>query len=284
MPGHRKMISTTTEPSTRMPSIRPITVIVGIKRVAAGVPSYDDPLRQPLGPGRVDVVLAQLLDQGRPHHPGDDRRSGVAQDDRRQDHVPDRVPERRAAAGQDGVDRVEARRVRRCSTRSPSSERPTGNQPRPAQKKISITMPNQNVGMLAPLTARTRVTWSGQRSRRRAANVPIETPSAIAIRPATSGQLDGRRQLLHEHVGHRCVRHRRPAELALEDPLQPGEVLHGQRLVQPEPLLDALAPRRGSSPVRCRHRSGEPPTRIRAKTMTVVTRTRNGRIISRRRT
>ncbi len=64
------------------------------------------------------------------------------------------------------------------------SERPIGNQPRPAQKKISITMPNQNVGMLAPLTDRTRVTWSGHRSRRRAANVPIEIPSAIAIRPA----------------------------------------------------------------------------------------------------
>src|SRR5918992_4419429 len=66
------------------------------------------------------------------------------------------------------------------------SDLPMGKSPKPAQNTINTTMPNQKVGMLAPLTDNTRVIWSAQRSRLVAANVPSDIPRPIATRLAVT--------------------------------------------------------------------------------------------------
>ena len=218
------------------------------QRVAAGVTPDDDPLRQTLGPGGVDVVLAELLDERGPHHPGDDRAGPVA--------------ERHARAGRGATPRPRAPRGSRPGSRRPcrspwggrssrrhvrvgASERATSRAS--AQKTISSRIPNQKVGMLAPLIEKTRVTWSGHLLRRAPANVPSAIPSETAtIADETASSI-----VAASLSGNTSVTGAAETPDQPKSPWQtrpgPGQVLHGRwaRRARTAPRL--RRPRPGSS-------------------------------------
>ena len=193
--------------------------------IAASMPTHHDPLRQPLGPSRVDVVVPQLFDQGRPHHAGHDRRGGVAEDEGRKNQVPDRVEECRRTPGQDRIDRVEPGRMGdarphldiRPADREPAEARPEDDQhenPEPEGRHAGAAHchhPGQLIG--PPITPSSSEHFHGD-------------PEDDGDEARDRCQLKRCRQLVHEHRGHGGVGHGRPAEVTLADVLEPGEVLN----------------------------------------------------------
>ncbi len=116
-----------------------------------------EPLGEALRPGGVDIILLELLDQRRAHHPGDDGGGTVPEGQRRKDEVPDGVDERRPAAGENGIDDVEVRRVSDALEDvgvTPPDGEPTERHPEDDQHEDGEP---ENNGMLAPLIEKIRV-------------------------------------------------------------------------------------------------------------------------------
>ena len=99
-------------------------------------------------------------------------------------------------------------------------------------------MANQKSGMLDPLTEKTRVRWSGNRSRLDPAKVPKVMPRVDGHQPGGSGQLHGGRELAPEYLGHWGDGYARPTEVPAQDPAGPGEILHRKRVVQAVAVLE----------------------------------------------
>ena len=208
------------------------------ERIAPGVLLEHEPLGQALGPRRVDVIELQFLHERRPHHPRDDRGRAVAQRDRGQDQVPDRVPEGHEVAGQERVDRVEAgaRGDERDDLGSCSCR--WAIQPSCAQNMMRRSDGEPEVRHARP---------AHRDDARDVVGRPVAPRPGVGAEPDAQhdghdaggdGQLERRGELDGKTSATGATETPGPAEVALQHALRPVEVLDGQRLIEVEARLD----------------------------------------------
>ena len=214
----------------------PATVTMLGSAAPQHVARTDRPLGQPLRAGGADEVVAQHVEDGRAGEAGEQADGVRGEDERRQHQVPERVPNDRPLAGEQGVDRVDAGDVSAAAV--PGSSRPLpGNQPRLEDEQVEARRAPARTSASRPRPAR-----------RPAGSGPSPCSGGSPRRPRAARRRGSRRRSrgsrarpsrgAPRQVGeHGLVRELRDAEVALQEVPEVGQVLDGQGLVHPPVLV-----------------------------------------------
>ena len=217
------------------------------ERVPQHVLPVDDARRHPLRAGGADVVLVLDVERGRARDAGDDRERDRAERDRRQDQVPDRVPEGGWIAVDERVEDVEVRRVR-----------PVGGDRLAADARQPAELDRER-----PLEHQAEEEDRDRDAEQRDHQARVVEPGAVALgrheaerdperdreHHRRDRELDRRREAVRELVGDGSRRDDAVAEVAVGGLLQVVPVLQPDRLVEPVLVAD-LARRAAASPAR----------------------------------
>ena len=123
---------------------------------------------------------------------------------------------------------------------------PVGNQPRSTASYWIISSASQNDGAATPTSDTSRITWSGQRSRKIAAVTPKTSGQHDRDDQAEEGQLEGQRQRGGDRLRHRRLGEHARAHVAADQVADEAHVPHGQRVEQAVLHLELVDLRRRS--------------------------------------
>ena len=187
------MFSTSTAPVITLANARPMTVTIDGSAARRMWPNDDRAARQALRAGGADVVLVHHLEHGRARVAREQAHVRSREDDRGQQQVLERVPERRPLTGQQRVHRVHAGDVWRRRRRSATAASRPGRFRACRRRGRARSAPARRSGPRRRSATGSASTKSVIPSRRRAASRPKPTPktSAITIETIASSAVAG---------------------------------------------------------------------------------------------
>ena len=209
----------------------------GQQRVAHHVTAVDGARREPLRVGRAHVVLVLDVEHRCAGDARDDRQRDRPERDRGKDQVLDRVPGRPEVAGDDPVEDVEVRRVRRLAESVLAADAREPAEPH-GEHVLEDDREEEDRDRDPDQRSRKRPAWSKPDRYRLAERKPSGTPTEIAksIAAIASSIVAGKRC----SSSYVIVRVRRDAgaEVAAADRLQVVPVLDVDGLVEPVLMTD----------------------------------------------
>ena len=132
-----------------------------------------------------------------------------------------------------------ARWRRKAARSSAGGTYPVGGSQRSRSENTNTSsMPTTNTGIENPASATEEAAGSASRPRRRAGEHSEGHPEPDRQDGRRDDELEGARQAVREVAGDRALVDQRGAEIAPQDPAEPGAVLDQERAVEPEAGTD----------------------------------------------